>query len=324
MTIERMLHDPDTLSLLCGAGAFGVVVLIWLALIDKDPLPERLKNITQHKRDLRDAERRRNAAAARPAKTSRAAMIRRIVLKLKLEQGRKLNELRLKLARAGYRARDAMFLYLFLKLAMPVGGAFGMFFFVFVLHMYHGKPVIGFLMVAFAGIFGLMLPDIFLKNQSQKRVQLLRKAMPDALDLMVICAEAGLSLDSSLDRVSREIGPSSPELAEEVGLTAVELSFLPDRSKALQNLADRVPLPGVLALTNTLIQTEKYGTPLAQSLRVLSGEMRDDRIMQAETKAAKLPATLTIPMILFILPPLFVVLIGPAALKVMGVASGIH
>jgi tight adherence protein C len=142
--------------------------------------------------------------------------------------------------------------------------------------------------------------------------------LPDALDLLVICAEAGLSLDSALERVSREIGPSCAELSEEVGLTAVELSFFPERSKALQNLSDRVPLPGVLALTNTLIQTEKYGTPLAQALRVLSAEMREERIMAAEAKAAKLPATLTIPMILFILPPLFVVLIGPAALKVMG------
>ena len=114
-----------------------------------------------------------------------------------------------------------------------------------------------------------------------------------------------------------EIGPGSPELAEEMGLTGVELGFLPDRSKALQGLADRVPLPGVLALVNTLLQTEKYGTPLAQALRVLSAEMREERIMAAEEKAARLPAILTVPMIIFILPPLFVVLIGPAAIKVM-------
>ncbi|HEU0118240.1 MAG TPA: type II secretion system F family protein, partial [Alphaproteobacteria bacterium] len=217
-----------------------------------------------------------------------------------------------------------VFMYLFLKLALPIGLAFMMFFFIFVLHAFKVKSAVGFLIVIFSAVLGLMLPDIFLKNQTQKREQVLRKAMPDALDLMVICAEAGLSLDSSFDRVSREIGPSCPELAEEIGLTAVELSFLPDRSKALQNLADRVALPGVVALANTLIQTEKYGTPLAQSLRVLSSEMREERIMAAEAKAAKLPATLTIPMILFILPPLFVVLIGPAALKVMGVMHGGH
>lgn len=320
MDIEHIIRDPNFLSLLCGAGAFGVVTLVWSAMVDNDPLPARLKNITQRKSELRAAERKKKVS--RHAVANKTNMIRQIVQKLKLEQGRKLDELRLKLARAGYRARDATFMYLFLKMAMPLGGAFFSFFFIFVLHAYKGKPIVGLLIVIVTAILGMMLPDIFLKNQSQKREQVLRKAMPDALDLLVICAEAGLSLDSGFDRVSREIGPSCPDLAEEIGLTAVELSFLPDRSKALQNLANRVPLPGVMALTNTLIQTEKYGTPLAQSLRVLSAEMRDERIMSAETKAAKLPATLTIPMILFILPPLFVVLIGPAAIKVMTVASG--
>jgi tight adherence protein C len=208
-----------------------------------------------------------------------------------------------------------------MKMAAPVGFVVFTFFFVFVLQAIKVKTILGFLIVVVSGILGFMAPEIFIKNKSQKREDILRKAMPDALDLMVICAEAGLSLDSSFERVSREIGSTCPELAEEVGLTAVELSFLPDRSKALQNLADRVPLPGVVALSNTLIQTEKYGTPLTQALRILSSEMRDERIMAAEAKAAKLPATLTIPMILFILPPLFVVLIGPAALKVMNLSS---
>lgn len=320
MTIEGLLHNPDFLSGLCGLGAFGVVVLIWSALIDNDPLPARLKNIANRKNELRDTERHKKIS--RTTTVNRATLIRQIVQKLKLEQGRKIDELRLKLARSGYRARDAIFMYLFLKLVLPIALAFFAFFFIFVLHAVKVKAAIGFLIVVIGGILGIMLPDIFLKNQSQKREAVLRKAMPDALDLMVICAEAGLSLDSGFDRVSREIGPSCPELAEEIGLTAVELSFLPDRSKALQNLADRVPLQGVIALSNTLIQTEKYGTPLAQSLRVLSAEMREERIMSAEAKAAKLPATLTIPMILFILPPLFVVLIGPAALKVMGVMHG--
>jgi tight adherence protein C len=229
-----------------------------------------------------------------------------------------MDELRIKLARAGYRSRDTLFTFLLLKLVLPIVFACVAFFFVFVLHAFNLKPILGLLAVIFMAMFGLALPNILVKNQSQKRGDILRKAMPDALDLLVICAEAGLSLDSSLDRVSREIGPSCPELAEEVGLTGVELGFFPDRAKALQNLADRVPQPGVMALTNTLIQTEKYGTPLAQALRVLSAEMREERMMAAEAKAAKLPATLTIPMILFILPPLFVVLIGPAALKVMG------
>lgn len=322
MSIDKLLHNPDFLAGLCGLGAFAVVVLIWTALVESDPLPARLKNVLQRKSELREEERRKKLS--RRTGIARVSLMKQVVQKLKLAQGKTINELRLKLARAGYRSRDTMFVFLFLKLAMPIGMAFAAFFFIFVIHAFSLKPALGFVIVVFCAALGMALPDIFIKNQSQKREKLLHKAIPDALDLLVICAEAGLSLDASLDRVSREIGQGSPELAEEVGLTAVELNFLPERSKALQNLADRVPLQGVIALTNTLIQTEKYGTPLAQSLRVLSGEMREERIMAAEAKAAKLPATLTIPMILFILPPLFIVLIGPAALKVMGVMHGGH
>lgn len=314
--MEHLLHNHDFLAALAGGGAFAVVVLVWLALIENDPLPARLKHVTERRSELRAEERRKKLS--RRAVLERADLIKRVVHKLKLEQGKKMDELRIKLARAGYRSRDTLFAFLLLKLVLPVGFAFAGFFFFFVLHAFNLKPALSLPVVLFCGLLGLALPDIFIKNQSQKRRDILRKAMPDALDLLVICAEAGLSLDSSLDRVSREIGPSCPELAEEVGLTGVELGFFPERSKALQNLAERVPLQGVMALTNTLIQTEKYGTPLAQALRVLSAEMREERMMAAEAKAAKLPATLTIPMILFILPPLFVVLIGPAALKVMG------
>jgi tight adherence protein C len=314
--MEHLLHNQDFLAALAGGGAFAVIVLIWMALVESDPLPARLRNVTERRSELR-AQQRQKKVSRRQDTQSRADLIKRIVQKLKLEQGRKMDEVRVKLARAGYRSRDTLFGYLLLKLVLPVGFAFGSFFFIFVLHAFPMRPIFGLLSIMCAAIFGLFLPDIMIKNLSQKRQDTLRKALPDALDLLVICAEAGLSLDASLDRVSREIGPSCAVLAEEVGLTGVELGFYPDRAKALHNLAERVPLQGILALTNTLIQTEKYGTPLAQALRVLSGEMRDDRMMAAEAKAAKLPATLTVPMILFILPPLFVVLIGPAALKVM-------
>ncbi len=320
MDLEDLFHNRNFLSGLCGAGAFVVVILVWVALIESDPLPARLKSVLARKSELREEERRKKLS--RRANINRVSMIKQIVQKLKLSQGKKFDELRIKLARAGYRSRDTMFVFLFLKLAMPVGFAFLSFFLVFVMHAFNLKPALGFVVVVFVGGFGFALPDIFIKNQAQKRAKTLHKAMPDALDLLVICAEAGLSLDASFDRVSREIGPSCSELAEEIGLTSVELNFLPDRAKALQNLSDRVPLQGMIALSNTLIQTEKYGTPLAQSLRVLSGEMRDERIMAAEAKAAKLPATLTIPMILFILPPLFIVLIGPAALRVVSMMHG--
>ena len=315
MTFDHALHDPNLISLLCGLGAVAVVVLIWAALIEDDSLGNRLKSIALRRNELSDAQ--RNTKKSRRESPISTDVIKGLVQKLKLEQGKQTNEIRLKLARAGYRSREASLAYLLIRLVAPIAVGFLSFFLLFVVHAFALQTMMKILAFVISIFVGLMLPDIFIKNMSQKRAAILRKAMPDALDLMVICAEAGLSLDAALGRVSRELEPSCPELAEEIGLTGVELGFLPDRSQALQNLSDRVPIQGVMGLVNTLIQTERYGTPLAQALRVLSSEMRNDRIMAAETKAAKLPATLTVPMILFILPPLFVVLLGPAILKVV-------
>ena len=175
---------------------------------------------------------------------------------------------------------------------------------------------------ALGALLGASAPQIYVKNLAEKRRKLVKKGLPDALDLMVICAECGLSLDTTLDRVAREIGPSAPELADELGLTSVELTFLPERRRALDNLAERTDLDAIRGVVNTLKQTERYGTPLAQSLRVLASEFRNDRLMKAEEKAARLPAILTVPMMLFILPVLFIVLMGPAILSSIDVMNG--
>jgi tight adherence protein C len=165
--------------------------------------------------------------------------------------------------------------------------------------------------------FGFFAPELYVSNLIKKRQLALQKALPDGLDLLVICAESGLALDAALDRVANELGNAAPELAEELQLTGIELGFLPERRHALLNLGRRTNLPSIRGVVNTLLQTEKYGTPLSQSLRVLSNEFRDQRMLRAEEKAARLPATLTVPMILFILPVLFIVLIGPAIIGVM-------
>ncbi len=313
--LEVFLHSPDFLAGLCGLAAFSVVVLIWTAFLDDNPVDgDRLKAVTQRRSEFEHKKIKKNS---RRANLQRTSIMKQVVEWFKLSQGKSLAGLRLKLRRAGYQARDAMFVFLFAKLALTIGlGAFGAFM-IFLVKAVQLPAGLGLLAVMGAAIVGWLLPDIFIKNLSQKREDILRKSIPDALDLLVICAEAGLGLDAAFDRVAREMATSAPELAEELGLTSVELNFLPDRQQALRGFADRVPLPSVTALINTLIQTEKYGTPLAQALRVLSGEMREDRMMLAEEKAARLPAILTVPMIIFILPPLFVVLIGPAALKVM-------
>jgi len=166
-------------------------------------------------------------------------------------------------------------------------------------------------------LFGFYAPNIYLRNAAAKRAKLLQRSLPDGLDLMVICAEAGLSLDAALIRVSRELGNGSPELAEELAITAAELTFLPDRRMAFDNLNTRTNSEGIRAVVNTLQQTAKFGTPLAQSLRVLASEMRTARMTRAEEKAARLPALLTVPMILFILPTLFIVLLGPAGIGII-------
>jgi len=156
-------------------------------------------------------------------------------------------------------------------------------------------------------------PDIWLKNKVTKRSHAVRKGLPDALDLLVICAEAGLTVDAAFGRVAKELGKAYPELGDEFGLTAIELGFLAERRQAFENLAMRVDLDAVRGVVTTMIQTEKYGTPLASALRVLSAEFRNERMMRAEEKAARLPAIMTVPLILFILPTLFIVILGPAA-----------
>ncbi len=314
--MNSFLQDVDTVALLCGLAAFAVVILIWNAFLDKDPLADRLKSVAM-RRDEFEAERRKKNS--RRASLQTRSLIKQVVERFKLSQGKSLADLRLKLRQAGYQSRDAIFIFLFAKFALMIAfGVGGLSSAIFLPPNKAQGSTRLFLIVLGAGL-GWLLPDLFIKNKAQKRAEILRRAMPDALDLMVICAEAGLGLDSALDRVGREIGLSCPELAEEIGLTSVEMNFLPDRHAALRGLAERIPLPSVLALVNTLIQTEKYGTPLAQSLRVLSAEMREERMMKAEEKAAKLPAILTVPMILFILPPLFVVLMGPAILRVSAI-----
>ena len=159
-------------------------------------------------------------------------------------------------------------------------------------------------------------PDLWLTNKVKKRSDAVRKGLPDALDLLVICAEAGLTVDAAFGRVSRELGKAYPELGDEFGLTAIELGFLNERRQAFENLAQRVDLEAVRGVVTTMIQTEKYGTPLASALRVLSAEFRHQRMMRAEEKAARLPAIMTVPLILFILPTLFVVILGPAACSI--------
>src|SRR5690554_3634676 len=230
---------------------------------------------------------------------------------------RQLRETRLALVGAGFRSRDAIVVFTFFKLVAPI-----VFLAAAALYVYGLDPIgrgamfdVGAVMAA--ALAGSMLPDLIVKNRRQKRMEAVRKALPDTLDMLVICAEAGLASDAALKRVVAETGRKSSVLSEELNQTALELSFMPERRMALENLAARMPLPSIVGFTNTKIQAEKYGTPLARAFKVLSQEQRTERMLRAEEKAGRLPATMTVPMMLFILPALFIVLIGPAVLEIM-------
>jgi tight adherence protein C len=237
--------------------------------------------------------------------------------RISIMKDRQIQETKRMLVSAGYRSRDAIVVFTFFKLVAPLAFAGGAAIYVFGLDPI-GKGLWGDVgAVMLAALVGSKLPDVILKNKRDKRVDSIRKALPDSLDMLVICAQAGLASDASLKRVVAETSKRGSILSEELNHTALELSFMPQRRQALENLAERVPLPSIQAFTNTMIQAEKYGTPLAKAFRVLADEQRKERFLKAEEKAGRLPATMTVPMMMFILPALFIVLIGPAILDIM-------
>ena len=305
----------DVLTALSGLAAFAAFLAVWQGLRMRAPILARTKSLMARREELLAQYLRQERR--KPAAEGAHSLMARVVQKLRLLQGQKTQEMREKLAQAGLRSREHLVAFLFAKLALPL--AFGVAALVLLkgLGLFKLSPNNELLACVGAVLFGFMGPGIWLKNKIDKRYQAMRKGVPDALDLLVICVEAGLSLDAALGRVAREFGPGAPELADEFRLAAIELGFLPERRQALDNLAKRADLPAIRALVGSLQQTEKYGTPLAQSLRVLAGEFRAERMLRAEEKAARLPATLTVPMVVFILPTLFIVLIGPAVLNVI-------
>jgi len=242
--------------------------------------------------------------------------MRAVVANINFLKDKQLNALKIEMYRAGLRSRDAIVVYVFLKLSLPFIGAAASFFALSILAEQPSIIVMVAVILASA-LAGSYLPDLYVKRRAKARLASITDTLPDALDLMVICVESGISLDAALDRVSKQMGESSTALADELAYTGLELRFLPERRTALNNLVERVDLASIRALVNTLTQSERYGTPLAKALRVLAREQRMERMMRAEEKAARLPATMTVPLILFILPALFVVLLGPAAMSIM-------
>jgi tight adherence protein C len=242
---------------------------------------------------------------------------------MKVLQDSQLKQAQQKLAQAGFRNKEWAVAIIFARLVAPVVlGTLGLIFVYWTETFPEWGSFKRFAAFASLVILGYKGPDLWLQNKINKRTNEVRKGLPDALDLLVICAEAGLTVDAAFNRVAKELGRAYPELGDEFGLTAIELGFLSERRQAFENLANRVDLEAVRGVVTTMIQTEKYGTPLASALRVLSAEFRNERMMRAEEKAARLPAIMTVPLILFILPVLFIVILGPAACSISDAFAG--
>ena len=305
-------------TILSGIAGFAVVLAIYAATTVRDPMAKRVKALNDRREQLKagiTASTKRRAKLVQRNDT--ADKMRGMLSSLRVLQDSQLKAAQSKLVQAGIRSKDWAVAVIFGRMAIPIvlGG--------FMILWVYGTdawatwgPIKKYALVAVTLVLSYKAPDIYLSNKVKKRSDAIRKGLPDALDLLVICAEAGLTVDAAFHRVARELGRAYPELGDEFALTAIELGFLTERRQAFENLASRVHLEAVKGVVTTMIQTEKYGTPLASALRVLSAEFRNERMMRAEEKAARLPAIMTIPLILFILPTLFVVILGPAACSI--------
>ncbi|MFS0771713.1 type II secretion system F family protein [Sphingomonas sp. 1P08PE] len=305
-------------TILSGIAAFAVMVAIYAATTVRDPMAKRVKALNDRREQLKAgitaSTKRRAKLVQRNDTTDR---MRDLLGSMKMLQDSQIKEAQQKLLQAGIRRKEWAVAVIFGRLVLPVVfGALAGFWVYGTDGFAEWSPMKKYALVAGTLILAYKAPDIFLNNKIQKRSDAIRKGLPDALDLLVICAEAGLTVDAAFHRVARELGRGYPELGEEFTLTAIELGFLTDRRQAFENLAMRVKLDAVKGVVTTMIQTEKYGTPLASALRVLSAEFRNERMMRAEEKAARLPAIMTVPLILFILPVLFIVILGPAACSI--------
>lgn len=308
-----MIEFTDLFAIAAGAGVFLATLALLFGLSHDRRVAARIKAVSGGERGKSSKQ-----AGEKPPPRNAAALrlMRGVVGRAAGAPSRGRKEIALRLARAGWRSKDAVTVYLFFRLFLPVAGAGLCLVLFYAMEVFQLAPMMRLMAVAGGALGGFLAPGIFLKNAIDKRRAQVRKTLPDVLDLMVICTEAGLSLDATFKRVAGEIAAASKIMADELTLVSSELSFLAERKQALDNLRQRVPLPQIQALCSTLVQTEKFGTPLAQALRVLATELRDERMLRAEEKAARLPAIMTIPLIIFILPAIFVVVMGPAVLNI--------
>jgi tight adherence protein C len=306
-------------SILAGIAAAAMVYVVYGVVTVRDPMVKRVKSLNARREELKagiikGSGKKRQSLVRRTEATDK---VKDALANMKVLQESQVKIIQQKLAQAGYRNKELAVFVIFARMVLPIALGLLAVVLIYWVEMFPEwgsiKRFMAFAALVVAGYKG---PELFLKNKSKKRSNEIRKGLPDALDLLVICAEAGLTVDAAFNRVAKELGRAYPELGDEFALTAIELSFLTERRQAFENFAYRVELDAVRGVVTTMIQTERYGTPLASALRVLSAEFRNERMMRAEEKAARLPAIMTVPLILFILPVLFIVILGPAACSI--------
>jgi len=320
--LQRM-QDPRFLAMcLAAVAAIATVLTFAMPLLVGDSLEKRMKSVALEREKMRQRERERMARTEKVAlRTSPKAYMSTVVDQFNLSKWVGQEAAREKLLQAGYRGQGPYVAFLFFRMIAPLVMLVGSLIYVFLIINLEQPASIKIGLCLIATWIGMQLPFLFLKNKIAKRKLSIMRAFPDALDLLLICVESGMSIEAAFKRVSEEIGSASIALCEELTLTTAELSYLPDRRQAYENLAKRTDLDGVKAVCLALQQAERYGTPMAHTLRVMSQENRDMRMSEAEKKAAALPPKLTVPMIVFFLPVLFVVILGPAAIKAMAAFS---
>jgi tight adherence protein C len=305
--------------LFAAVAAAATVLTLAMPLVFVNPLDKRMRAVALEREKIRQRERERMSQENQKVKLRQTPKqyVQTIVDRFNLSKWVGQEEARLKLVQAGYRGQAPYVTYLFVRMMMPVACFLFALVYLFVVLKFDQPATIKLGIRIGAAYIGMQLPFLLLRNKIQRRQLSIKRAFPDTLDLLLICVESGMSIEAAFRKVSVEVGTQSVPLAEELTLTTAELSYLPDRRQAYENLAKRTDLDGVKSVCMALQQSERYGTPLATMLRVMAQENRDMRMSEAEKKAAGLPPKLTVPMILFFLPVLFIVILGPAAIKVM-------
>ena len=318
-TLVQIINVKTLTMLLAAIAAAATVLTLAMPFVFVNPLDKRMRAVALEREKIRQRERERmNQDGKAKLRQTPKQYVQTIVDRFNLSKWVGQEEARLKLVQAGYRGQAPYITYLFFRMLTPIALFLFAVVYLFVILKLDQPTMIKIGVCIAAAYVGMQLPLMLLKNKIQRRQLSIKRAFPDTLDLLLICVESGMSIEAAFRKVSDEVGSQSVALAEELTLTTAELSYLPDRRQAYDNLAQRTGLESVKSVCLALQQSERYGTPLGATMRVLSQESRDARMSEAEKRAAALPPKLTVPMILFFLPVLFVVILGPAAIKVMG------